>query len=102
MASDADAAATKVRAKLAVAKTLEDDIAARYADGVQRYRGGDATQPFDGDPLAMLYEELLDGITYCREERQRPGGLRTAHWERRLREMALELRFALSGRTPAA
>ena len=47
--------------------TVEEALVGRWKLGKKEYRS-DPDQPFQGDPVAELYEEMLDAKNYADEE----------------------------------
>ena len=46
---------------------IREALQQRWAEGVRRYRKGDASLPFAGDPIEEMYLEAIDLELYARE-----------------------------------
>jgi len=55
-------------------KTFAERCRERHAAGIARYRGCDASRPFEGDPIEEGVQETVDLANYAREA-QRAGRL---------------------------
>jgi hypothetical protein len=78
-------------------RPIQEALTVKWSVGRQKYGDLNPDEPFVGDPLLELYEELLDAMNYCREVRSQKVA-ETRGWVTALKGVAEEVRGALKGR----
>ena len=71
--------------------SIREAMNQKRLEGIIEYRGGDETQPFQGDPHIEMYGELIDAMNY-NEEAGKGGFKLYDKFKKVLNELAQELR----------
>ncbi|MGH0031504.1 MAG: hypothetical protein ACQGVC_17060 [Myxococcota bacterium] len=71
----------------------------QWEDGIDQYRGGDPSRPFDGDAAAEGISEGLDARNYARQLYEEEGRLTGPEYQRAV-ALAFELACIFDGARP--